>query len=181
MVRPAERLGDPEPRRRAKDDPDRARDVDEMPRGDEKRLDPRPGPDDGADSAPSEAERGAAAPLSPGLVVFADEAGLGAPDRRDTEKDTEMRGDAQAAGMGYPLAIDQDEIGGPAKVPEGVQNGRPLAEGKKARDIGKAELSRRHRVLDRLERREGEEARRRDDLTPLEGGVNPGDKANSRA
>lgn len=157
-VGPAKRLGDSEPGGGPEDDPDGARDIDEMSRGYEKGADPRPGPDDGPDGPPVEPEAAAAAAPGTGLPEFADEPRLGAADRGDVEQDADMRGDAQPPRVGDPLPVDEEEIGRAAERRDGGQDDGTLPECQKSGDIGKDEFPRGNGILDRFERRKSVQA-----------------------
>ena len=79
-----------------------------MPRGDEKGLDPIPGPNDHADR-PIFGNQGHNASLLHGqFPVDSGQTAFGTTDGRQIEKKTEMSGDSHGTGMGNALSVTQD-------------------------------------------------------------------------
>ena len=61
---------------------------------------------------------------------------LGAADGGAAEEEAEVGGEAEAAGMGGALAIEEDDVGAAAQFSEGGFEGGAFAEGEQAGDVG---------------------------------------------
>ena len=110
--------------------------VDEMTRRDVQRLAAGLRAHDGANQAGRHVlavEAGGLARLGARLGVAPVQARLGNPDGGPLKPQPEVGGDPQAARVGNPLAVEQDEVGPGAELVPGGQDGRGLAEAGAAR------------------------------------------------
>ncbi len=70
------------------------------------------------------------------LLVLADEHRFGTPDRWPVEQDADVGGDAQAAGMGVAVSINQQHIRLNRDALQGSKNRWAFAKGEKTWNIG---------------------------------------------
>ena len=73
-----------------------------------------------------------------GLAVHADQPALGAADGRQVEGDAQVAGDPEAARVGAPVAVGNQQVRAGAQAGEGLEQGGHLAEGEVAGHVGKA-------------------------------------------
>ena len=111
--------------------------IDPVADGDEERAAAGLGAHDGADDLTLVLERRPVAGQWPGLGEAAEQARLGDTDGGEIQEHPQVAGEAEAPGMGQALAVDHDEIRRLAEHGQGRQGYRDLAEGEKARAVGK--------------------------------------------
>ena len=75
------------------------------------------------------------------LLGVTDQERLRAADRRQIEEQAEMTGDAAAARMGDPLAVNEQQVRAMLQRPDRLQPDRRLAEGEEAGDVRKGDRS----------------------------------------
>ena len=74
-----------------------------------------------------------------GFAEPSDQARFRAADRRNIEKHADVRSDADASGMGDPLAVHENEVGFRFQPFDGMNDSRPFPEREKSRDVGKCD------------------------------------------
>ena len=79
----------------------------------------------------------------PGSSILADVERFGAAEARHVEPEADVRGQAEAARVGDPLAVEHDRVGGRLDLGEGRQQRRRLAERQQTGDVGEVAFDRR--------------------------------------
>ena len=105
--------------------------------GDEDRLDAVLRPHDGADHPAVVHQRRALPPTRAGLLERARQPRLGAPHGRHVQDEPQVGRQAEAPGVGNALSVEEGHVRPPPQLREGPKQGRALAEGEKAGDVGK--------------------------------------------
>jgi len=75
-----------------------------------------------------------------GFAEPSDQARFRAADRRNIEKHTDVRSDADASGVGDPLAVHENEVGFRSHPLDGINDSWPFPEREISRDVGKCDL-----------------------------------------
>ena len=109
-------------------DGDRGVDADLVPRRDEERLVPGPGPHRGADDLASIDERRVGAEDALGFCILADEPALGATNSRPLQEQPQVRRQPEPARMGVALAIEEENVRFDREIAAGGKHRGRLAE-----------------------------------------------------
>ncbi len=120
---------------------DGTRQVAEMAHGDIDGLDPIPGPQDSAKGSTLGGQRPPVTACRAGLVVRAEEPGLGAADGGDAQPQAHVAGQADPSGMSDPLPVQQQDVGPLAESLVGRDEGRCFAKAEQAGNVGKTRFS----------------------------------------
>ena len=112
-----------------------------MTDGNEDRFDVGTRPDGGPDHFARMSDLGRLSPIMASRGMLATQQGLGATDGRDVNEESQVRGQTEAARMGYPLSVDKYHVGLSLKQRQALEYQGRLTEGEKAGHIGPRQQS----------------------------------------
>src|SRR5918998_3491115 len=150
-----------------------------VPHRDVDRRDLRPRPHDPTHDLPAMHEVGHAPPLHPGVLEPPYEHALGAPHRRNVEKEPDVRGQPHPPRVGEPLGVQYHRVHRRLHLPQGPHDGRYLPERQEPRHVRELEGRLEPPHLHHGEPGEVEHGDRRVSPLPLRRDVGPGHVAHA--